>query len=673
MFGSEHVTREILGNVPRWAALGFYALAAAACGIAAWSFWRRRQRRQQGRRLEGAAAWSFDWRAWGAAILFQEAIRRDRFAGIAHLLVVYGFVILFGGTCLVFLEHDTPLHFFYGWFYQGASLVVDLGGVAFLAGLAMFLWRRHVVERAPILREWWVASLTWLLLAIGISGFLLEGARIARDLPDFERWSVVGYGLALLFRGIGLANETALQWHRGLWIGHAACCIAFFVLLPWQFFSHMFYGPASWALKTARSWSTLPPLVPSESPGAQRWIDFARVDLIQADACTTCGRCVEVCPATAAGKPLQPRSVVLGIRAAIGTDSPPFDQSTSRDSATNAAKSMAEWVPDESLWSCTTCAACNAVCPVGIDIFGKIVELRRGRVEAGVVPESAERLFDSVAQGANPFGRANSERMNWSHGLETPIADEDEPIELLYWVGCAGSFDPEGQSVAQSMIKVLNHLQVNFRVLGCRERCTGDPARRLGEEGLFRDQAEQNLATFARHGVRKILTHCPHCWNTFRNEYPDVANASERPRWTVQHHTEFLAEQMAQGKLSSARLAAERMTWHDPCYLGRGNGVTEPPRDILSQVQPLPVVDMPRNRAESFCCGAGGGTMWVDVPGTTRVENLRAQESLSTGAQTVVTGCPFCKVMLRNGLDALGSPAMRVRDLAELVVQAEGL
>jgi Fe-S oxidoreductase len=285
---------------------------------------------------------------------------------------------------------------------------------------------------------------------------------------------------------------------------------------------------------------------------------------------------------------------------------------------------------------------------VGIDIYGKIVQLRRGRVETGVVPEAAEQVFESVAEKSNPFGRSNADRMLWARGLDVPEAQPDETVELLYWVGCSGSFDADGQSVSRAMIKILKHLGVNFRVLGCRERCTGDPARRLGEEGLFRELASRNLETFRSHRVKKILTHCPHCYNTFRNEYPQLQPANES--FTVQHHSEFLAEAMAEGRLKPPPLSQERMTYHDPCYLGRGNGVTEPPRDVLQTLQPLPVVEMPRNRGQSFCCGAGGGTLWVDVPGKDRVENLRSREAAATGATTVVTGCPFCKVMLRTGL-----------------------
>ena len=668
MFGSETITREILGNVPAWMSLGFYALAALACTLAAVGYFARASRRGRGRATREPAPGRFDLRAALRYLLFQEPIRRDPVAGVAHLLVVYGFIILFWGTTVVFLEHDTPLHFFYGWFYQAASLIVDLGGLAFVVGLGLFLWRRHVATDRPLLRGWWVASLTWLLFGIGVSGFLLEAARIAIDFPPHERWSVVGYPLACSLAVVGLDSDAARGVHRVLWLNHALLCVGFFGLLPWQFFSHMAHGLASWATRSTRPRSVLP--LADETPGARVWTDFTHRDLLQADACTTCGRCVEVCPANAAGKPLRPREVVLGLRTAMTAD---------------PVQELTDIIRDETLWSCTTCQACNSVCPVGIDVYGKIVELRRGRVEAGVVPEVAERLFDAVADQSNPFGRPNSDRLLWADGLDVPVAAQSEPVELLYWVGCAGSFDPDGRDVSRAMVKLLKHLGVPFKTLGCRERCHGDPARRLGEEGLFREQATQVEALLTEHRVQKIITHCPHCLNSFRHETGPAAGI-DTGRRIVQHHTEFLAEMRAAGRLQSvdgtagdrpgeptARPSSPRVTYHDPCYLARGNGIVDPPREVLAGAVALPLVEMPRNREQGFCCGAGGGAMWVDVPAPERVERIRAKEAAATGADVVATGCPFCKVMLRTGLEAVSQRQVAVKDIAELVASAEGL
>jgi len=656
------MTRQIMGNVPPWLAIVFYVLALGACLWAGFALALRFRQHCQGRPdpCRESANWAVRVVAVMRHLSFHHQLLRDRYAGVAHLLLFYGFFVLFIGTCLVFLEHNTPLHFFYGRFYLVASLVIDLGGVAFLVGLLMFLHRRLFGGSPRILRRAYVATLLWLLLAIGLTGFALEGARIAVDRPQYERWSVGGYTIATGLNAVGIAGDAALRLHRLTWALHAALCVTFFALLPWRFFSHMVYGPISWSLRTRRPRSALRPvrLEPGadvmQSPGAVSWRQLPWIDLLQVDACTTCGRCNEVCPAHAAGKPLHPREVVLGIREAMDL---------------REHKNFTSFVTDDALWSCTTCGACNEACPVGIEVYDKIVELRRGRVEAGVVPAAASKCFESSADDFNPFHKPGVDRMNWAAGLNVPVADQGEPIKLLYWVGCAGSFDPDGQSVSRAMVKILNHLGEAYHVLGTRERCTGDPVRRMGEEGLYQDLARANIDVLNSHGVVRVLTHCPHCFNTFRNEYPQLGDVT----FEVEHHSQFLARKIAEGKLRVSRNLDEKMTFHDPCYLGRGNGEIAAPRDVLKALPQLTLVEMPRHGRDSFCCGAGGGSMWLDVKGDDRVENLRAKEAAGTGATTVVTGCPFCKVMLETGSQSLNGTDIDVRDLAELVVQAEGL
>ncbi|MCH7643636.1 MAG: 4Fe-4S dicluster domain-containing protein [Myxococcales bacterium] len=648
------ITREILGNIPAGLVAAFYALAFGACGWAAWVLLRRSSTRHRGRRpAQSPPPLGERLVSIARYLVFQEPLRRDRFAGIAHLLVTYGFLILFVGTSIVFLEHQTPLHFFYGWFYRVASLVIDLGGLAFITGLLMFLWRRHFAGEGRILRAWWVAALTWLLLAISISGFLLEGARIAVELPDFERWSAVGYSIALALHAADVSAETLQVWHRALWGGHALVCVLFFALVPWLFFAHMIYGAASWSLRRRRPLAQLrSPASPELPPGAAtvRALDWN--DLLQVDACTTCGLCNMVCPAAAAGTPLRPREIVLGIREAL-TD---FGSTADGDDLPGRFDS-------DALWSCTTCGACNEVCPVGIDVYDKIVELRRACVEAGSVPDSAADFFEATANAFNPFGRDNDQRLAWAQGLNPPVAEPGEEIDLLYWVGCAGSFDPDGQSVSRSMIAILDRLGIRYRILGCRERCTGDPARRAGEEGLFRQCARENIETLAGHSVKTVLTHCPHCFNTMKNEYPEFGAS-----FSVEHHSQFLARMIAEGRLAGMEGLAS-VTFHDPCYLGRGNGETAAPRAVIDAMSDARV-EMPRHGKESFCCGAGGGGLWLDVPGKDRVENIRSREAASTGAKIVATGCPFCKIMLEAGNQALpDGNSMVVKDLAELVAE----
>ena len=648
------ITREILGNIPAWLVGAFYALAFAACGWAALAFLRRASARHRARRpAQSAPPLGERLMSIARYLVFQEPLRRDRFAGIAHLLITYGFFILIVGTTIVFLEHQTPLHFFYGRFYRVASLVIDLGGLAFIAGLLMFLWRRHFAREERILQAWSVAALAWLLLVISISGFALEGARIAVELPDFERWSPVGYAIALAIHAADVSAETLQVWHRALWGGHALVCVLFFALVPWLFFAHMVYGAASWSRRGRRPIAQLrTPALAEGPPGAATVRDLDWNDLLQADACTTCGRCNAVCPAAVAGKPLQPREIVLGIREAL----------TDAEGGVDADNLSGRFDPD-ALWSCTTCGACNEVCPVGIDVYGKIVELRRASVESGSLPDSAADFFESTANLFNPFGQDNDQRLAWAKGLNPPVAEPGEEVDLLYWVGCAGSFDPDGQSVSRSMIAILDRLGIRYRILGCRERCTGDPARRAGEEGLFQQCARENIATLAGHSVKTVLTHCPHCFNTLKNEYPEFGAS-----FSVEHHSQFLARMIAEGKLEGME-GLGPITFHDPCYLGRGNGETAAPRAVIDAMSDQRV-EMPRHGKEGFCCGAGGGGLWLDVPGADRVENIRSLEAADTGAKTVVTACPFCKPMLEVGNQALpDGKSTVVKDLAELVAE----
>jgi Fe-S oxidoreductase/nitrate reductase gamma subunit len=629
----ERVTREILGNVPEWIVPWFYALAIGACLLSAAAF----ALRFRARRGRGAPPGSRA-RVLGLlrALTFQEKLLEDRFAGVAHLCAFHGFLALFIGTTIVFLEHSTPLHFFFGSFYLWASLFVDLGGLAFVIGLSMFLWQRYVLKRERLFSRPYAAGLTWLLLGIAVSGFLLEGARIAVDAPSFEKFSVVGYAIARGLRAVGIAGEGALVWHRFLWVGHAAVSALFFALLPWPLFSHLVYGAISLSRPRSRPFAELRTATPSPGPP----------DYLHLDACTTCGRCNDACPARAAGQPLSPRHIVLGVR----------------ESTTEGR--IGHFAP-EAIWSCTTCGACVQSCPVGIDPLGEIVELRRGLVERGSVPEAAERLFEGTAADFNPFGRDNRERMDWAIGLTPRVAREGEATELLYWVGCAGSFDPDGRAVSRAMISILERLDVPYRVLGCRERCTGDPARRMGEEGLFEERARENIELLSGHSVKKILTHCPHCYNTFKNEYPSFGGVFE-----VEHHSQFLSRLLESGALPFSRGSSQPVAFHDPCYLGRGNGETEAPRRVIDALASGARREMARYGVRSFCCGAGGGEMWLDVPGRERVEILRARQAAETGARTVVTACPFCKVMLESGQQSLGAgERFQVKDLAELALE----
>jgi Fe-S oxidoreductase len=642
--------REILWNVPTAVMDLVYLLSALSLGWVLYWFVRRARLWAHGGPAPDQLGWRLGLARLASYLVTHQPIRRDHYAGCMHLLLFWGFVTLLVATTLVGIQHHFGWTFLTGTTYLIFSLGADLGGVALAVGLGMALWRRRsIAAHGRLLPAASTTLVLWLLMQITISGFLVEGARIAWRFPSFERWSPVGYLAALGMAAAGLEGDAVRPWHLGLWVFHAGAVIGFFVLIPVTLLKHIVLGAYSVARPAGR-----PGLLHEPSAAVTAAVDlpqFRRVDLIQADACLTCGLCTQVCPAHSAGKPLSPRAVVLGLREHL--DHP--------------GVALTRQIDDDSLWSCTACNACDLACPVNIHILEKIVTLRRGRVAVGDLPGSAAVALESTAQKFNPFGRANSARMEWASGLTVPVARDGEAIELLYWVGCAGAFDPAGREVTKSMVKILTHLQVPYRVLGCQERCTGDPARRLGEEGLWRELARYNQRTFAAHKVQIILTSCPHCYQTFQNEYPAVGST---PR--VVHHSNWLRVRLADGTLHVRRNTAERITFHDPCYLGRANGETEAPRAVLDRVYGGNRVEMQHHGRQSFCCGGGGGQIWLDVKGRTRVETIRAAHVDQTGAQTVATCCPFCRVMLEAGRTALpaGQGNWRVRDIAELVVES---
>ena len=655
----EEITRHIDWNVSFWMLAFLYAGSFLAFGVSGFRLYRRVRVWKAGRpypvetslarALSNVIAWAVN----------RSKMPRDPFAAWMHSLVLWGFIILFIGTTMVFLEHQTPLHFYYGTFYLIASAVLDLGGLAFLVGLSMAVYRRHLHREARLKSSAWVDAMLVLLIAIGVTGFLVEGARIAVTLPSFEKVSFVGYGLALLSRAAFSPGQLPLI-HRASWILHAALCIAFFAAATVFFFRHIVLSLTTVALRPSRSSGTLREYVPipSQTPtGAVA--DILWKDLLDGDACTTCGRCTAVCPATAAGKALDPRSIVLGLSKLV-------------DSQTVAGKepvpSAFDNITDRALWDCTTCGACVYECPVNIEVYDKIIDLRRQLIDIGRVPPAVRTSLEGLQERRNPWAYPPAQRNAWSEGLKLPAPAAGQSPEWVYWIGCAGSFEASAQSISRSMVFILQRANVSFVTLGCEERCTGDPARRMGDEGLFESFRSQNIETLRAHGTRKIVTHCPHCLNTLKNEYSE----NGQQEFTVVHHSQLLRTLVEEGKIQLEPGAQNQgITFHDPCYLGRHNGEYDAPRAVVGALPGATLLEMDRSREKSFCCGGGGGQMWLESVGRERIEGIRLAEAEKTGANTIATACPFCKIMLESASATAGKQELvQIRDIAELVNEA---
>ena len=372
-------------------------------------------------------------------------------------------------------------------------------------------------------------------------------------------------------------------------------------------------------------------------------------EMLDTFSCTECGRCQDACPANATGKLLSPKLVIMGLRDAVMTDS---DRGLVPDA-----------VPEESVWDCVTCGACVQACPVSIEHVDHIVDLRRHLVMVdSSFPSEAEPMLRDVERASNPWGRAQSERADWAADLGIRILQPgDPPPEYLYWVGCASSFDERARRTAESTAKLLQAAGVDFAILGPREACTGDPARRMGNEYVFQAFAEQNVETLNDSGVTKIIANCPHCFNTLGNEYPDFGGHYE-----VVHHTELLSRLIADGRITPAPDATRSITYHDSCYLARHNDVLAAPRELVGAVgTSLP---MARSGKQTFCCGAGGAHMWMEERASP-INVERVREAAATGADTLAVACPYCTVMLDDGVQSTGDQ-LRVVDVATLLVEA---
>lgn len=637
-----NVTREIWWNVPGWMALGLYLASAAGLAVTAWALHRvlplRRARPAAGSR-PAYGAWADAVRRAVVEVLGQRRVRRDAGAGWAHLLLVYGFGGLFIGTCLVFV-HDTLVPFLVGPTYLAVSFALEWAGLLYLAGVGWLALRRGAGRTPRLERSAEAWAVLALLGAIGATGFALEGARIAATDPPFEVWSFVGWTLA---RGIRLAALDAPRLHRILWGAHAALSAAFFALLGATLLRHLLLGPVQLLVRGVRPVGAVTPDPPE--PGSlipERW---TRAQLLEAATCVRCGRCAAACPATAAGKPLDPRAVVQAALRAV-----------------REGVGLERFVARPAVWSCTTCAACVAACPFEIEVLDKLVDLRRHLVEAGEADRAAAAVFEGILERGNAWSAAPVDRARWAEGLGVRVLAPGEATRVLYWVGCAAAFEPGARRAARATVRLLQQAGVEFAILGAAEPCTGDPARRLGEEGCFREAAARVAATLDAVRFERLLTHCPHCYHVFRAEYPALGH-----RYPVVHHTQLLAELVAGGRLRPLRAPARAVTFHDPCYLARHHGETAAPRALLGAFPGLRLAEMRRHARETFCCGAGGGGYWVEVRGGRRVAAVRMDEARETAADVVATACPFCTVMLEG--EVSGTSA-RVRDVAELLWEA---
>ena len=611
--------------------------------------------------------------------VYMRTLLRDSAAGLMHSMIYFGFLVLLGVTTVLEIDHQMPeaLKFLHGDVYRGYALTGDVAGLVFTGGVVWAIIRRYIQRpyRIRIKTKAEHALILGVLLAIGVTGFGAEMFRIAQGQAagvnlDHERWSVVGYPLAQLVNGA--SAQTLTTWHQGWWVAHVLTFIVFLAILPITMLRHMFTSPLNMYLKDRErpkgAMKAMPNLTETslESFGLHVIEEFTWKQLLDLDACTMCGRCTSVCPAHATGKPLDPREIILksgevmaatAAHAPGGKVSPPLSADAEIKIGANL---LFERITAEEIWSCTSCKACDEICPVNIEILDKILDMRRylSLMESNF-PAQLGNAYRAMENQGNPWGMSQTDRGEWAKDLDVQILDPGAPFasEYLYWVGCAGSFDDKNKKVTQSMAKLLKRAGIDVAILGPSEMCTGDSARRSGNEYLFQMLAMPNVEMLNTMGVQKIITQCPHCFNTLKNEYPQLGGNYE-----VIHHSQLLEDLIESGKLDVTNATLEeRITYHDSCYLGRHNDVYIAPRKVVGSIKGIEIVEMPRNGTKGMCCGAGGARMWMEEDIGTKVNDERAREAIATGATRIATACPFCYIMLDDGVKGAGKDESQIK------------
>lgn len=618
-------------------------------------------------------------------------VRRDKSAGRAHGLIFFGFVLLFIGTATITLEYDIlePLFgvkFWYGNFYLLFSLVLDLAGFGLIAGLIYMMYRRKWMhlpkldykrvdrqegdpdfDRSQYRREDW--AFLWSFILIGITGFILEATRLVwlSDSPhvwDYRFWSPVGAMLAHIMQALGLTADGAGSFRPVLWWFHGVLSLTFIACIPFTKIKHIFTAATSLMFKDPLAGRRLP-RVPDDqkTAGYKNITDLTWKNLLHLDACTKCGRCQEACPANAVGAPLSPRDVILSLRefANKALSSKELPKEAELDIH---GKDVGQ-VFMETLWSCRTCLACVEICPVAVEHVPIIVQMRRNLVEAGEMEPILEKTLQTIHKTGNSFGESKRKRAAWAKDLPFEIKDaRTEPVDILWFVGDYASFDPRNQKVTRSFAKLMHNAGINFGLLFEAELNSGNDLRRVGEEGLYELLATSNIGTLQSCDFKSIVTTDPHSFNTIRNEYPDFGGKFE-----INHYTTLVKQLIENGQIKLKKKLDYRVTFHDPCHLGRYNKGFDAPRDVIKLLG-CELVEMARNRDNSFCCGAGGGRIWIPDPvGIEKPSANRMREAGQIeGLDVFIVSCPKDLTMFEDALKTSGYEGkFIVRELIELI------
>ncbi|GBD92981.1 anaerobic glycerol-3-phosphate dehydrogenase subunit C [bacterium BMS3Abin05] len=618
-------------------------------------------------------------RIWNVVkiVLGQSRILNFKFfdAGIMHAFIFWGFVIL--------LINSSDILFgglFHGFHFPllgpGSALLTiyfysrDIIEIIVLVMIFYAFIRRLVLKpkRLTINYEGYIILL--FIFLIVVSDFFMNGAATVMHPNDLPNVSLMNIWVGGYFVSQQMSWQTAhLIFNIGWWT-HAVTVLVFLDFLPVSKHFHVITAVFNVFFKRLDT-GYLPKLDIENAThyGASKIHHFNWKAILDVYTCTECGRCQSVCPAFNTGKPLSPKRLNEDMREYINKnrhtiDANPREKLDELDYVGDPL--IGNTISEDVIWACTTCGACEHVCPLTIEFIDRIVEMRRSLVlEESKFPKELVTTYKNIENNSNPWGIGASEREAWTEGLTLRRMRDVKKTDVLYWVGCAGAFDDAGKKTSHAMVKILNAAGVDFAILGTEENCTGDPARRSGNEYLFQMQTETNIETFNKYKFNRIVTQCPHCYNTLKHEYPQFGGNYE-----VIHHTQFIEELLEQGKIKLTKPLKGRITYHDSCYLGRHNAIYDAPRNVITAIPEVELSEMPRHKEDGFCCGAGGGRMWMEETIGTRINHDRVEEAIRINPNVVATACPFCHTMLNDGLKDKGQEDIRTLDIGQLVAGA---
>ena len=687
-------TRELYWNISGYWVMYVLFIAVVACFV---FFFHRRYRLWKlgtPKELQG----SVKERLVGAVadVFTQRRVVKEKGPGFMHLAIFWGMLFCLLATTFVALQADFGLQILYGDFYlYFISLAVDLAGFVCIIGVVIALVRRLGHFNKNLDSEPADILILVLLLIILISGFVTEGLRIVGTNDPWAYWSPVGYIFSLMFTQL---DEKALSLaHQIIWWSHMGLAFAFLATFTYTKMVHALFIPGNVYFRSLDPKGTIEPIdfedEDLETMGVQCLEEFTWKDIYDTQACIRCGRCQANCPAFLSDKQLSPKDFIQNMRKSSEERGKILLNTLSQSEAgelkawaeeevshkkalakkplrTEAQEAFLEQpvvgdvLSKDALWECTTCRSCAEQCPARIEHPDKIIKLRTYQVSMeSAFPSEAQQAFRNMETNGNPWGIGWQKRTDWTKDLDVPTLEENPDAEYLYWPGCSGAFDARSKKVSMAIVSLLKAAKVNFAILGNAEKCCGDSARRLGNEYVYYLLASENIETLNSYGVKKIVTQCPHCLHALSVDYPQMGGNYE-----VIHHSQLLAELISQGKLTPQGCDFKTVTYHDSCYLGRYHDIFEQPRNVIKQAG-AQVVEMDRNHSRSFCCGAGGGHMWLEEKEGSRINNMRAQQALDTNAEALISACPFCLTMLSDGI-AANEKHIPVKDLAEILAES---